>query len=837
VTPLDEPTLGASGYRSILEALEEGVVVQNAAGEFVIWNAAAERILGLASDGMTGRSTMDGGWGTIREDGSPLPGEKLPAMVTLRTGRQQCGVIVGVHRPDGELRWLSVTSALVRLAEFADAAVVVTFADITDRRLEERQRLQAEEQFRHAFDAAPVGMAVLALTGRVLRANGAFARLTGLPPDVLVGRHVRDLVLPHDMPRLSGRARQLVAGEVTEAVEELSLIVHRGPPVWILMSATLVRDGDGRPAHFLVQMQDIEARKRAEERLRHLADHDPLTGLLNRRAFEQQLEQRVQSRRRQDGGALLLLDIDRFKSINDTLGHAAGDRVIAAVGRALAEQLRASDVQARLGGDEFAVLLADVGEREAGLVAEKLRARVRAETYVDADGRVRHITASIGVALLGDPACRTADSALVQADSAMYAAKAAGRDGWRLAAGTAGAGTAVVPPPVPSTERPGPDAERLEARLRKRNRQLALASTLGSRLSGMTDEREVIEATVDELHLAFGYFLCAAIRIREDDRVEAAAVRGAAFEALGLSGWSQPRGHGVIGRCLREQRPMLVGDTNLDRDYEATQETPDVCSELVVPLWVDGEVWGAINVEEMGTHAFDEDDVRLLVTVADQVGAALRSARLYERLERAYLGTAEALAAALEAKDAYTADHARSIVDLAEHVGRRLGLEGAALRDLRFAAALHDIGKLAVPEAILNKPGPLDPEERAVMERHTIVGEQILAPVEFLADVASIVRHEHERWDGAGYPDRLAGDAIPLASRIILACDAYHAMTSDRPYRRALGAEAAVAELLAGAGTQFDPRVVRTLVAELRGDEPAVAGETAPAGRRPALLS
>ena len=105
------------------------------------------------------------------------------------------------------------------------------------------------------------------------------------------------------MPRLSGRARQLVAGEVTEAVEELSLIVHRGPPVWILMSATLVRDGDGRPAHFLVQMQDIEARKRAEERLRHLADHDPLTGLLNRRAFEQQLEQRVSSRRRQDGGA------------------------------------------------------------------------------------------------------------------------------------------------------------------------------------------------------------------------------------------------------------------------------------------------------------------------------------------------------------------------------------------------------------------------------------------------------------------------------------------------------------------------------------------------------
>jgi HD-GYP domain-containing protein (c-di-GMP phosphodiesterase class II) len=290
--------------------------------------------------------------------------------------------------------------------------------------------------------------------------------------------------------------------------------------------------------------------------------------------------------------------------------------------------------------------------------------------------------------------------------------------------------------------------------------------------------------------------------------------------------------HGAIGRCLREQAPVIVADTAADHDYDKTPETLDVRSELVVPLWVDGALWGAINLEELVPGAFDEDDVRLLVTVADQVGAALRSARLYERLERAYLGTAEALAAALEAKDAYTADHARSIVDLAEHVGRLLGVEGGALRDLRFAAALHDIGKLAIPEAILNKPGPLEPHERKEMERHTIVGEQILAPVEFLADVAVIVRHEHERWDGGGYPDGLAGEAIPLASRIILACDAYHAMVSDRPYRTALSHPAAVEQLLAGAGTQFDARVIQALVHVLGRQAGAAGG--AP---RPALLA
>ena len=134
------------------------------------------------------------------------------------------------------------------------------------------------------------------------------------------------------------------------------------------------------------------------------------------------------------------------------------------------------------------------------------------------------------------------------------------------------------------------------------------------------------------------------------------------------------------------------------------------------------------------------------------------------------------------------------------------------LRDLRFAAVFHDIGKLSIPEAILSKPGPLTPDERAIMERHTLVGEQILAPVAFLSGVCTLVRHEHERWDGAGYPDGLAGEAIPLGSRIIFACDALHAMTSDRPYRRALGRATAVEELRRNAGTQFDPRVVATLL-------------------------
>ncbi len=231
----------------------------------------------------------------------------------------------------------------------------------------------------------------------------------------------------------------------------------------------------------------------------------------------------------------------------------------------------------------------------------------------------------------------------------------------------------------------------------------------------------------------------------------------------------------------------------------------------------------SLNVEELEVDAFDEDDVRLMETMADQAGSALRSASLYEQLERAYMGTAEALAAALEAKDSYTANHARSIVEHAEAVGRRLGMDAQQLQDLRFGAVFHDIGKIAVPEQILHKRGPLTAEERAEIERHTVVGEQILAPVEFLAGALPLVRHEHERWDGRGYPDRLAGDRHPARLphhprlRRLRRDDVGPPLpASDVRSGRRWG------ELQANAGTQFDPRVVAALL-DVIGAAPAVS--------------
>jgi diguanylate cyclase (GGDEF)-like protein len=176
-----------------------------------------------------------------------------------------------------------------------------------------------------------------------------------------------------------------------------------------------------------------------------------------------------------------------------------------------------------------------------------------------------------------------------------------------------------------------------------------------------------------------------------------------------------------------------------------------------------------------------------------------------------------ALASALQERDRYTGEHSENVVDLTARVGDALALDADEVSRVRTAALLHDIGKVGVPDEILHKPGPLTEPEWKVMRQHPAIGERILRAIPGLGGVARIVRHEHERWDGKGYPDQLAGPAIPVGSRIILACDAYHAMTSNRPYREAMPHADAMAELTRNAGTQFDPEVVQALVGYLFG--------------------
>jgi diguanylate cyclase (GGDEF)-like protein len=273
-------------------------------------------------------------------------------------------------------------------------------------------------------------------------------------------------------------------------------------------------------------------------------------------------------------------------------------------------------------------------------------------------------------------------------------------------------------------------------------------------------------------------------------------------------------------RLMRMQFPSALAEEHLSgtEPYVVSEEQ---CAEIgkvndigidrpfaIAPLTLDGGRYGCIAVVPPKDAELTERQLRLLAGMAHQAKLALTNAGNFDNLERTFLETVEALANALEANDEYTSSHARWITDLALKVGEELGLGGASLKRLELGALFHDIGKIGIPETILSKPGPLTDDEREIVETHPELGERIIAPIDRLEEVRPIVRHCHERYDGAGYPDRLSGDEIPIESRIILVCDAYHAMTTDRPYRRRLPAGEALRRLEEAAGTQFDPRVV-----------------------------
>jgi HD domain/GAF domain len=204
-------------------------------------------------------------------------------------------------------------------------------------------------------------------------------------------------------------------------------------------------------------------------------------------------------------------------------------------------------------------------------------------------------------------------------------------------------------------------------------------------------------------------------------------------------------------------------------------------------------------------------DLDALGELAELAALTLEEAERRARLEEIVDVGVAALVRAVDMRDGSTGRHSESVGALARRVGERLGMGGSQLWLLELGARLHDVGKIGVPDAVLNKPGPLAPSEWELMRRHAELGAEMVAKVPGLEPVAPLVRAHHERWDGHGYPDGLRRGAIPLASRVIAACDAFQAMTAERPYRAALEVETALAELSAGAGTQFDPAVVAAL--------------------------
>ncbi|HEY2217437.1 MAG TPA: HD domain-containing phosphohydrolase [Solirubrobacteraceae bacterium] len=345
--------------------------------------------------------------------------------------------------------------------------------------------------------------------------------------------------------------------------------------------------------------------------------------------------------------------------------------------------------------------------------------------------------------------------------------------------------------------------------------QLQLGARLTARLGATNDIAEMVRLVVDELHETFAFYL-AAIQRLDGETLRLIAGSGALAEVMTEFLLVEQSLHdGVNGRVARSGKSALVPDTREDPDYIERDPKTDPRAELSVPIVVDGAVWGVLNIESPERGGLSESDAVLVEAIAASLGSSVHRAMLVTDLEQTFTTTLTALMSTVEAKDDYTASHEQQVADLTERVALRLGLSQSRASDVRYAALLHDVGKVSIPSEILLKPGPLDEREWVTMRSHAAAGGTLVANIPAFAHLAPAVRASHERWDGRGYPDGLAGEQVPLAARIIAACDTYEAIVTDRPYRPARSSAEAAAELRRVAGTQLDARVVDVLLDEL----------------------
>ena len=414
-------TAAEQRFRAAFEDAPIGVALLDLQGNVLTANSAAALIAGRGVPELVGVNVMELMDETTRKDATAA------VQSIIDKGRHSARFECGLLLPDEGVRRCRVS--IGRSADPTDGEpnLLIHLEDISVEHALALARDEAEQRFRAAFDDAPVGMALLDLEGRFLQVNDAFADMLSYSMSSLVGRRMAEVThVEHIKADKAGMA-DVVTGIRPSHVGETRLLRVDGEPLWVLFQTTVIREGD-QARYVLTHVQDITERKSYEGQLRYMADHDPLTGLFNRRRFEEELQRQLSLVSRYGpAGALLVLDLDHFKSVNDTLGHHAGDRLIVSVAEMLRRRLRETDVLARLGGDEFAVLLPRADRVEAEHLAQVIVEAVRTEVEVANGDRGRRVTTSVGVTLLDDPSL-TWEEVVANADLTMYEAKESGRD-------------------------------------------------------------------------------------------------------------------------------------------------------------------------------------------------------------------------------------------------------------------------------------------------------------------------------------------------------------------------------------------------------------------------
>lgn len=508
------------------------------------------------------------------------------------------------------------------------------------------------------------------------------------------------------------------------------------------------------------------------DELVRLALTDTLTGCLNHGAFFERLESEVdRAARLSEPLSLLVVDLDLFKAFNDTHGHLAGDDALCWVGAAAKRSSRSYDIVGRVGGDEFAVVLPNTALPTARGVADRM-----CKALEGRDGR--GVTVSIGAAALNSSE-PTSKRLFRDADSALYRAKAGGRARAASRLDTDG--------PSRRADRPSaaPTAELL-ADLRLADERLLEARTTVGEAWAILDALE----TADSVGFAF---VGPDFRILRINSVWAAVNGGTVADQL--------------GRTVAEVAPHLW--PRFGPAYQTVLETGSALTNL--------EITGEVALDPGRRHYWL---VHLYPVRAhgDPTGICVVALDITDRkeLEDHQVSTTRsvvaALAAAVEARDPYTDGHQQRVAEISVAIASELGLGAQEIDRIDLAARIHDVGKLAVPAEVLARPGRLSEAEMALVREHPQRGSAMLERGGISNEVAEMILQHHERMDGSGYPNGLAGDKISIGARIVAVADVVEAMASHRPYRAALGAEVAVKEIERGSGTVYDPDVAAALL-------------------------
>jgi diguanylate cyclase (GGDEF)-like protein/putative nucleotidyltransferase with HDIG domain len=532
----------------------------------------------------------------------------------------------------------------------------------------------------------------------------------------------------------------------------------------------------------------------AFEQAQHAARTDSLTGVLNHGAMQVRLREEIARTRRERGPlSCLIIDLDNFKQLNDRVGHVVGDHVLQRVARTLRREFRPYDQLARYGGDEFVLILPGVGEEAATQVAERIRASVAAAGSSSELG-AGSLEVSVGIAQWREP--QTATELLERADRALLLAKRRGKARVTVSSPETDDALAVL-------SQPAAGGGNLPTVIRDFWDLVASCADPGEALATLPAfvrrSMRLEEVALFEHEAGAGRNLLRRVAVARlpGDPSPPAFVRPSLATGADLPE-RLAAGSACRGSLAELHRALDVAAQPLDA-------VAPVGGYAAVPLGSDGS-WHVLflraaerefpleslfGVELLGRQA--------MTVLLGQSGGGSPAA-------------VKALAAAIDARDNYTHAHSEEVVSLAGEVAVALELPRREIERIRRGALLHDVGKVAIPNEILYKPGPLTDDEWDVMRQHPVIGERILRRTPELADIAALVRHEHEHFDGSGYPDGLVGETIPIGARIVLACDAYSAMITKRPYREPRPPADAIAELERCAGTQFDPGVVDALV-------------------------